>query len=267
MAIDFDPDLQRWTRSIGNWRGIIRHYAAHIIVYVRRFRRSSTKASRIANLRNTPQLRTAALADWTIDGDLRRDGWAYIHPFFDLETHRALLKAWPSLINFEPPRSSLEKSYDTFSGWTNKRRDRNILVDSFLYDTFEMLFSDSTTRLVTDLAGDDIARIAANVSLSWARNGSFLLPHRDSNSQGDGSWINFVIFLEGKLPPLESGGTSFFQTNRYDQPLFVPKSLINTAIVYNTRGDFYHGFPPVTRGKFSKRIICNFASPAEVLPE
>lgn len=217
--------------------------------------------------RVSPSSRPAQLHSATkfeVEGDFRRNGWAYIPEFFDQSTHQQLLAAWPNVVWFDPPRTSFEKSYDTFGGWTAHRRNQLKVIDPFIYDVFELLFSENTAKLVTDMARDKTTRAAANASLSWARSGSYLLPHRDSNSEGDGSWVNFIVFVDGLTPSLRSGGTSFFKTNRYDEPVFVPTTLRNSAIVYDTRGGFYHGFPPVSHGKFSKRIICNYASLHEI---
>jgi hypothetical protein len=83
-----------------------------------------------------------------------------------------------------------------------------------------IFFGDETARLVTKFAIDGVQRFAANASLSWARHGHYLLPHRDSNAQGDGSWISFAIFVDGGSPTIESGGTSFFRTNTFQETLF-----------------------------------------------
>jgi len=263
MAIDFDPTLLRWSRSIRNWRGLGRHYASPLVGFYRRTRRKQTLGNSGGSTPSPHPANLNSATAFEIEGDFRRNGWAYIPEFFDNSTHQQLLLAWPELAWFEPPRTSFEKSYDTFGGWTAHRKSRTDLIDPFVYSIFELLFAESTAQLVTDMARDNTKRVAANASMSWARIGSYLLPHRDSNSEGDGSWINFIIFVDGATPPLQSGGTSFFKTNRYDQPIFVPRTLRNSAVVYDTRGSFYHGFPPVARGGFSKRIICNFASPFE----
>lgn len=264
MAIDFDPALLRWSRSVWNWRGLWRHYSSPVVGLYRRTRRKSLKGRA---QRASPSSRPAQFYSATkfeVEGDFRKNGWAYIPEFFDQSTHQQLLAAWPNIVWFDPPRTSFEKSFDTFGGWAAHRKDQSKLIDPYIYNVFELLFSEDTAQLVTEIAQDSTRRAAANASLSWARSGSYLLPHRDSNSEADGSWMNFVIFVDGATPSLQSGGTSFFRTNRYDQPIFVPSTLRNSAIVYDTRGSFYHGFPPVARGGFSKRIICNYASFHEI---
>lgn len=264
MAIDFDPSLLRWSRSIRNWRGLWRHYSSPMVGFYRRTRRKQMVSNASHVSRSSDPARLHSSTRFTVEGDFQKNGWAYIPEFFNHATHQRILAAWPDLCWFNPPRSSFEKSYDIFGGWASHRKDRLKFIDPCIYETFELLFSESTARLVTDLARDNTERTAANASLSWARHGSYLLPHRDSNSEGDGSWINFIIFVDGLTPALQSGGTSFFITNRYDRPIFVPTTLRNSAIVYDTRRGFYHGFPPVGRGKFSKRIICNYASLSEI---
>jgi hypothetical protein len=68
-----------------------------------------------------------------------------------------------------------------------------------------------------------------------------------------------VIFVDGSTPVESSGATSIYATNSYEKPIFIPTSLTNTALVYETGRFIYHGFPKVGRGKFSKRLIAQYS--------
>lgn len=269
MAIDFDPVLTRWKKSPRNVWGLSRRLSAPLVTAIRKVqnRSSALHSSHRASSRSTSV--TLSNGEKLISAhNLEEQGWAYIPEFFSSDTHQFLLDEWPRLSLFSPPRLDLAKSYDTLPfGWSHRRRPVSPDVSPFVYSVFDLLFSEETARLVTNLVGDGVPRVGANVGLSWARHHHYLLPHRDSNSEGDGSWVNFIIFVDGKDEPLSSGGTSIFRTNRYDEVIFSPLSLRNTAICYDTRGSFYHGFPPVRWGGFSKRIICNFASENELALE
>lgn len=265
MAIDFDPVLTRWKKSPRNIWGLTRHFNAPLVRTIRKVKRKAT----LPHKRDTAKsgYQHVSLSDnrrLNSPHNLKENGWAYIPEFFSPDTHRLILNDWPGLSFFDPPQLDLAKSYDTFPGWSHKHQPISPFISPAIYSMFELLLDQEMARLVTDLVGDGILRRGANVSLSWARHHHYLLPHRDSNSEGDGSWVNFIIFVDGNAEPLSSGGTSIFRTNRYDEVIFSPLSLRNTAICYDTRGSFYHGFPPLRWGGFSKRIICNFASYEEV---
>jgi len=265
LAIDFDPALTRWKKSPRNVWGLSRHLIAPLVRAIRKMKQQPA-ILRISHRPSSGLPFVSLSSGEKLDTvhNLKKQGWAYIPEFFSSDTHQTLLNVWPKLCFFNPPQLDLAKSYDTTHGWSHKHRPTLPFISPVVYSVFNLLFNQETAQLVTHLVGDGIPRVGANVSLSWARHHHYLLPHRDSNSEGDGSWINFIIFVDGKEEPISSGGTSIFRTNRYNEVIFSPLSLRNTAICYDTRGSFYHGFPPVRWGGFSKRIICNFASYEEV---
>lgn len=76
--------------------------------------------------------------------------------------------------------------------------------------------------------------------------------------------VNRIIFVEGSSPPIQSGGTSLFRDSTFDQRLFVPPSLNNTALENSTGSDLYHRFPMVGRRQIRKRIVLNF-QPVDLL--
>ena len=244
MAVDFDPALVSWVKSPGNLWGIARHISAGPISVIRRVRSRVERGSQLQE--SSPEPSLISQKEFKTRHNLKSQGWGYIDEFFSIETHQNLLKHWPRLSDFKAPGSDWMKSYDTSTiGMSRKSYSESAGPEGFISSIFRLLFSDQTARLVTALANDGVPRLAMNASLSWARHHHYLLPHRDSNSEDSRRWINFVIFVDGESPAIESGGTSLFRTNTYEDILFSPHSLKNTAVFYDTRAGFYHGFPPV----------------------
>jgi len=259
MAVDFDPALVSWVKSPGNLWGIARHISAGPISVIRRVRSRVERGSPLQE--SSPEPSLISQTEFKTRHNLKSQGWGYIDEFFSIETHQNLLKHWPRLSDFKAPGSDWMKSYDTSTiGMSREDYPNFPEPEGFISSIFRLLFSEQTARLVTALADDGVPRFAMNASLSWARHHHYLLPHRDSNSEDNRRWVNFIIFVDGASPALKSGGTSFFRTNTFEDVLFSPHSLKNTAVYYDTRATFYHGFPPVRWGGFSKRIICNFAT-------
>ena len=263
MAVDFDPALVSWAKSPRNLWGIARHISAGPVSAIRRVRSRVERGS--PRQESFPEPSLISQTGFKTRHNLTSQGWGYVDEFFSIETYQHLLKHWPRLCDFKGPGGDWTKSYDTSTiGMSRNSYSESARPDGFVSSIFHLLFSDQTARLVTALANDGVPRVAMNASLSWARHHHYLLPHRDSNSEDNRRWINFIIFVDGETPALESGGTSFFRTNSFEDVLFSPHSLKNTAIFYDTRAGFYHGFPPVRWGRFSKRIICNYATNTEI---
>lgn len=192
--------------------------------------------------------------------NFKEHGWAYIPNFFSAEIHRLIISAWPPLQYFTVG-SDPTKSYDRGPRWSDReigKYTEGICPDFFL--GFEALINENFLTRVNEFCGDGINRVNTSLASAWARNGSLLLPHIDDVWQfGRGAVINFVIFIDGSTPVESSGATAIYATNSYENPIFIPTSLINSALVYETGRFIYHGFPRVGRGKFSKRLIAQYS--------
>ena len=264
MAHDINQRLLREIRRPSNWRGIIRHKLRRQINATRRARRKKVPGADFQGAPSTPTS-VAGVSDRFEHGKahFREHGWAYIEDFFSDSMHSTILGNWPDLCWFEL-KANPSKSYDFGPHWTKRQKNRVIGIGEAFYSGFDCLSSEEFARRVSEFCGDGVRRATGGPHAVWARPGSHLLPHLDDVSVFGNSIVNFVIFIDGSSPSLSSGGTSFFATNTFDQPLFVPRTLRNSALVYSTGASVYHGFPKVARGKFSKRIIVNF-QPVDLL--
>ena len=257
MAHDLNPDLVAGIRSVSNWRGIARHKSRRVINLSRRlsqtvsFRGGSTEKVLLS-------FKDPIAANFDLQADhYRQTGWAFVQEFFTAEVFEAVQTNWPGLRWFQH-KGDPTKSYDFGPRWTKRSKTYVRGINPAFYSGFESLCSDDFARRVTDFCGDGRSRVTGGPTAVWARQGSHLLPHLDDMSKFESSVVNIIIFVEGTAPSIESGGTSLFYDNTYEKPMFIPPSLTNSALIYSTGSEFYHGFPRVARGKFSKRIVLNF---------
>jgi hypothetical protein len=190
-----------------------------------------------------------------------REGWAFIDPFFDWEFFSALRAGWPPRRFFAPMHNAL-KSYDFGFRW---RRGTSGIehLDQFpaLERAYAMLRSPEFAERVARVCGDGVTRSCFSLTSTWATAGSALIPHRDTvakDNQG-GSFINIVMFVDanGKAP--HAGGTSILADNEYRHVIFEPTKLTNTALMYRSNADFFHGFKPLAPGAFRWTILAQYA--------
>ena len=67
--------------------------------------------------------------------------------------------------------------------------------------------------------------------------------------------INCIHFIDGNDNDVEfSGGTGIYEDNEFKKKIFVPKSLKNSILIYNSKKSFYHGFDFIKKKNYRKAI-------------
>ena len=178
-----------------------------------------------------------------------------------------LLSDWPPIYFFKP-HSSIYKSYDTCfyvsnSKWKKdskfslKKLKNFYLLNNFYKVVSSKEFADSITKL----CNDGIERFCYSFLVTEASEGSGLIQHKDGVADIDfgESFLNLIIFLDGNDPPIESGGTSIYYSESTDSLLSSPKTLKNSFLIYKSSANFFHGFPPIKKGKRRKALLVQFA--------
>lgn len=262
MALLYNDSLVKQLKRPWNWAGISRHLFRDSINNFRRRRRPNRAGSHVRfDHVITETLQCIGANFETQASHFQEHGWAYVEDFFTPRIYENVLVGWPSLAFFEL-KPDLAKSYDRGPNWTLESDRAGMMgIDPCFYNGFQSLLMEGFVKRVADFVGDQQRRQLSSLASAWARGGHHLLPHVDNASKrGKSAVVNFVIFVDGTFPPLASGGTSLFRTNTYKEPLFVPKSLQNTALVYDTSANYFHGFPKVAFRKYSKRIIAQYST-------
>ena len=94
-----------------------------------------------------------------------------------------------------------------------------------------------------------------------AKNRSFLIPHIDSISQDEGlkNTFNVIYFVDGcNINPKLSGATGIYMDNEFKNPLFIPNTLKNSCLIYNSSSNFFHGFQKISTPNNVTRKTINF---------
>lgn len=260
VAWDIHPSYLKAIRSPRNWRGIFRHKFRRSINWKRaQHQKLLAKNRASAPFVDIPEPYVISSSFEDSREFFHSFGYAYIPQFFSNDFHLEVMAAWPELPFFRMG-SDPSKSYDRGPTWSNT--DSKVIpgVSPNFYACLQAVTSKWFSERVTRYCADGIPRFCSSLGSSWARVGSHLLPHKDNAAKhGHNTVVNFVIFVDGTSPAIESGGTSLFRSNLYSDPLLIPSSLKNTAIIYGTGQQLHHGFPRLGLGKYSKRIIAQFS--------
>mgnify|MGYP001496862963 CR=1 FL=1 len=68
--------------------------------------------------------------------------------------------------------------------------------------------------------------------------------------------INIIIFIKGSDNEDLSGGTGLYRDNEFNDIIFEPKKLNNSALIYKSSENFFHGFKEI-KGKDKVRYTLN----------
>ena len=90
-------------------------------------------------------------------------------------------------------------------------------------------------------------------------NNSYLAPHIDGVQTEKSKTYNFIFFIDGNNSnPSLSGGTGLYSDNNFEKPIFIPTTLKNSVLIYNSTSEFYHGFNFTILDKKTFRKTINF---------
>lgn len=180
-------------------------------------------------------------------------GWGFVDPFFEADFFGDLRAGWPQRQFFSPMHNPL-KSYDFGFRWHRDRASPIKHLDRFpaLAAAYAMLRSSEFSQRATSFCADGIERTCFSLTSTWATSRSALIPHRDTVAldRSGGSFINFVIFIDANGSAPYAGGTCIIADNEYRNLLFEPTHLTNTALVYRSNAEFFHGFKPMAPDAF-----------------
>lgn len=189
--------------------------------------------------------------------------WAFVEDVLSQEFHRELCDSWPEKCYFDPPRD-LEKSYNRGFFWYRgedsvlRRYDpkgRYPQLSKFL----NYFNSAEFAARVENFVGGRRKLSLYSFILTDAGSGSEVIPHMDSiaKSENTTDGINMMFFVDATGGE-NSGGLTLSWDNEMKDVIFEPQNLRNSVLIYNTFVDFYHGFPPIAKGKSRRTIGVSF---------
>jgi hypothetical protein len=187
-------------------------------------------------------------------------GYCFVENLFYESSLTELIQSWPSRIYFYPSGTIL-KSYDFGFKWVRGNPlPKYFSKHSGLQSLFNFVKSENFSHLITEFCGDGIERSAFSFLASWATSGSGLIPHVDgiSERQGGDTFLNIILFIDASGNPEDCGGTTIYEKNDYEKPLLVPTTLKNSALIYKSDQQIYHGFKPMKKNTYRWTINVQF---------
>ena len=129
-----------------------------------------------------------------------------------------------------------------------------------ILDLSGTIHSKNYQGILNNLCNDKFNRSCFSISLTTAKKGSVLFPHKDAisleNNNISNPAINIIIFLKGTDDQEFSGGTGLYEDNEFKKVIFEPRKLNNSALIYRSRENFFHGFKEI-QGKDKVRFTLN----------
>ena len=103
---------------------------------------------------------------------------------------------------------------------------------------------------------------------SIAEKDSILFCHKDSITNLNenttvlkkNSALNCIFFIKGINNQNNTGATGIYNTNDFSNPIFVPKILNNSLLIYKSDANLYHGFDKMKKNSFRFTINTQFIS-------
>lgn len=195
-----------------------------------------------------------------------KDGYCYLENFINEDTYINLKNDWPDKVFFYEADSP-EKNYNfAFRYCVNKqktiypKREMDNMKYFFTHQNFyyDLENSKELEYLLKKITKKSNYKFYSAAS-SYAKEGSYLAPHMDTvynlkNTQ----MLNIIFFVDGGEEPSKSGGTGIYADPDFERPLLIPKTLKNSALIYNSKNEFFHGFDIMIENSFRKAITFQF---------
>ncbi len=193
--------------------------------------------------------------------ELATKGFLFVENFLEKDSYSQLIEAWPKNRWFEPLTFRQNgKSYDSgfrFNIAKNKI-DESISFNPKIESIFFALRSKEFCENISQICADKIERESYSILLTKSYSHSYLTPHKDSfgpDIRQNNSIVNIIFFVQANGNGWDAGGTSILADATFNKPIFIPKNLNNTALIYRGSVDLWHGFPKIKRGKYRKTIL------------
>ena len=194
-----------------------------------------------------------------------KNNYCFVENILDEIFHSNLLKNFPPK-EFFLPAKNLNKQYNFGFKWLYDKHEGDLKTDYFIEVNhfFKVLKSDYFLNLLNLFVNDGRSRLLYSFNLTLANKGAILIPHKDSITNYDENTtlnkketaLNMIFFIKGKKNSDGNiGGTGIYSDNEFKRPIFVPRNLNNSLLIYRSDANFFHGFDEME--KDSERFTVN----------
>ncbi len=200
--------------------------------------------------------------------ELDTNGWCFIENFLDDESYLKIKNNWPKNFFLKFKNNPIKFYYiglEYIETYPKKFLDLDKKIISIypeLENYYKYLLSNKMQNFVNMLTNkNDFKCHSIACTTSWPK--SFLAPHVDTIAVEDDfkNTINCLHFIDGNDDEIEySGATGIYEDNEFKKKIFIPSSLRNSVLIYNSKINFYHGFNVMKKNTFRKAIGFQFFS-------
>jgi len=182
----------------------------------------------------------------------KNNSYCFIENILDEYFYSNLLKNFPPKEFFLPP-IHMSKQYNFGFKWVYDVNETDLKTDYFheVNYFFQALKSTYFIDLLNLFINDQTSRLLYSYNLTLADKGAILFPHKDSITNLDEkatlnkkeTALNMIFFIKGKRNSNGNiGGTGIYLDNEFKKPIFIPKNLNNSLLIYRSDANFFHGF-------------------------
>jgi hypothetical protein len=193
--------------------------------------------------------------------DFSITNWCFIKNFLDQRSWQIIKDSWPSNDNFFLNKDPMKHYY--VHKIIHSEKDINKLKNENIKIFSRVLLTKNFSNLINQIANDRNNYNLNNIVYSIAGYKSYLIPHVDSVSKKMNyhKTLNFIFFVEGNDQCIEySGGTGIYRDNEFNNPIFIPTTLNNSCLIYDSSENFFHGFKKMGSNGYRKAITFSFMS-------
>ena len=195
--------------------------------------------------------------------NFEENGWCFIENFLDEKNYTNIKTNWPSNF-FLKFKNNPIKFYNIGLEYLNVNpklyldKDEQILnLFPYIKNYYKFLLSNHIKNFVNNLVQTNKNYHTVTIACTTSYPGSFLIPHVDGVAEDEKfqETLNCIHFIDGNDDDVEfSGGTGIYEDNEFAKKIFIPQTLKNSLLVYNSKKPFYHGFDVVKKKNFRKAI-------------
>lgn len=212
---------------------------------------------------NISQLNNQKIID-----NYNKNGWVFIENFLDKSFYELLLKNWPSDFYFKYKNNPI-KNYLWGFEYLNNGLEQNfldydekkIILFDELNDYYNFIKSQTFKKFIDKINHNKFNFNCTSINATSAKRNSFLIPHVDTIADDENNkfTINCIHFIDGNDNDVEfSGATGIYQDNEFKEKIFIPNTLKNSLLIYNSKINFFHGFKKMKKNNYRKAIAFQF---------
>ena len=188
--------------------------------------------------------------------------WGYVEKFFPDDLYRQIRELWPPRYFFSATRNMV-RPLDRCFRWERGREFVEVEHAKqfpFMQKLHAYCGSPEFCTQVARIAGSNGEMEMTMFDATFVSAGAYLPAHIDSAQRLDRSteMMQLAVFIDGGENGNTSGALRLTRTPNFDDVIICPPHLQNTALVYSTGQDYYHGFPRVAAGNFRWSLNMRF---------